>query len=158
MVVRGIIFNLYRFFWNLLFSVTGYRTVILLNLFINIVVLSTIRFTLEIQGLYLFLVFLMNSCIGGFLVMTPTFAQIVFGQVTGSNIYGFYWCCFGVANFIQYAFVSQLSDDIGFDGVIYISLGMCVVAVPMVICGNFQGPWKNSIEELGYCIKCRKEE
>lgn len=91
--------------------------------------------------MYLFLVFLINCCIGGFLVMTPTFAQIVFGQVTGSNIYGFYWDCFAVANFIQYAYVSQLTDQISFDGIIYICLGMCVVAVPLVIFGKFKGPW-----------------
>ena len=99
-----------RFFWNLLFSKTGYRTVILLNLSINIVVFSVIRFTVSIPELYLFMVFLINSCIGGFLVMTPTFAQIVFGQETGSNIYGFYWECFAIANFISYAYVSRLTE------------------------------------------------
>lgn len=143
-----------RFFWNLLFSRTGYKTIILINLTIQILVYSTIRFTIYTPGLYLFLVFLINCCLGCFLVVTPTFAQIVFGQRTGSNIYGFYWSTFGVANFIAYAFVAGLIPYIEFDGVIYVCLGMCVLTIPMIVLGRFEGPWENSLESLKYCLCC----
>lgn len=42
-----------RFFWNLLFNKTGYKTVILSLLTIAIIVFSTIRFTTLIQEAYL---------------------------------------------------------------------------------------------------------
>lgn len=79
-------------------------------------------------------------------------AQALFGQRTGSNIYGFYFEVFAVANFLQFGFVQGLSTTIGFDAVIYICLGMCVLAVPIVLLTTFQGPWKNDTSQLGYCI------
>jgi hypothetical protein len=86
------------------------------------------------------------------LVIAPTLAQALFGQRTGSNIYGFYWTCFATANFIGYAYVSQLSKKISFDNVIYICLGMCCLAIPLLTCFKFQGPWKNSTLALEYFI------
>ncbi len=80
---------------------------------------------------------------GGILVTTPTVVQVIFGQKTGSNIYGFYWCVIAATNFIQYSYVSNLSETIGFDNIIYIVLGMAVLAVPIVIFTKFQGPWMN---------------
>ncbi len=84
-----------------------------------------------------------NFCIGGLLVTTPTVAQAIYGQKTGSNIYGFYWEVVALANFTQYLFVSNLSKTIGFDNIIYICLGMACLAVPLVIVTKFQGPWEN---------------
>ena len=140
-----------RFCWNLLFNRTGYKFVMLLNIFLCICVLGSIRFAVGAdRSLYLFLVFVMNCCLGGYLVITPTFSQLVFGQETGSNIYGFYWETYSIANFIQYAFVSGLSSVIGFENVIYICTGMCVLAIPLVISTTWQGPWLNETDRLEY--------
>jgi hypothetical protein len=95
-------------------------------------------------------VFLANCCIGGYLVTAPTFAQVVFGHRIGSNIYGFFWCIIGTANFVQFAYVQGLSLSIGFDHVIYICLGMCIAALPFVIFSKFQGPWENSTAHLEF--------
>lgn len=89
--------------------------------------------------------------------MTPTYVQIVFGQKIGSDITGMFWEMFGIANLVQYAFVSGLSPRIGFDGIIYICLGMELIAVCLIIFGNFEGPWKNPTEQLGYCVECCKK-
>jgi hypothetical protein len=129
-----------------------YKTVTLLNLTISIIVYSTIRFTVEIPEAYLIEVFLANCCIGGLLVTAPTMAQALFGQRTGSNIYGFYFEVFAVANFLQFGFVQGLSTNIGFDWVIYICLAMCIVAVPILIFTDFQGPWKNDNSQLKFCM------
>ena len=70
-----------RFLWNVLFNKTGYKFVMLLNIFLCIIVLGTIRLTIDASPiLYLFMVFVMNCCLGGYLVITPTFSQLVFGQ------------------------------------------------------------------------------
>ena len=131
-----------RFLWNVLFNKTGYKFVMLLNIFLCIIVLGTIRFTIDVDPiLYLFMVFVMNCCLGGYLVITPTFSQLVFGQETGSNVYGFYWETYSIANFIQFAFVSGLNDKIGFENIIYICMGMCVLSIPLVITTTWQGPW-----------------
>lgn len=52
---------------------------------------------------------------GGFLVMTPTVLQVIFGPKVGSNIYGFYWTVFGLSNLLQFAFVSELSKQVSFN-------------------------------------------
>lgn len=80
-----------------------------LNICILLIALGTIRFTvLESHQAYLFLVFVVNCCLGGFLVITPIFSQVVFGQATGSNVYGLFWSTYSIANFIQFAYVSTL--------------------------------------------------
>lgn len=89
---------------------------------------------------------------------TPTVAQVIFGQKTGSNIYGFYWCAIALGNFIQYFYVSNLSKKIGFDNVIYICLGMAVCAIPIVLFTKFQGPWMNETIALEYCINCQSSQ
>ncbi len=80
---------------------------------------------------------------GGILVGAPTFLQIVFGQVVGSNSYGIFWEVFALANLLQYGFVSGLSLLITFDGIIYICLGMSVIAMLIVVLGDFKAPWNN---------------
>ena len=146
------------FFWNFLFSRTGYRFVATLNLLIQIVVFSTIRFTVQNTTAYLFLILLNGIYIGGMIVRVPTFLHIVFGQNVGSNTYGMFWKVFGLANLLQYGYVSGVTPKIGFDGIIYIWLGMSVVSLLIITFGNFQGPWKNPTDELGYCISCIKEK
>jgi len=80
-----------RFVWNIFFLKTGYKTVMLIILGASITVYSTIRFTVHIEGVYLIEVLIINFCIGGLLGTTPTVVQAIYGQKTGSNIYGFYW-------------------------------------------------------------------
>lgn len=80
-----------RFFWNIFFLKTGYKTVLLTVLGISIAVYSTIRFTVHIPGAYMVEILLINTCIGGLLVSTPTVIQVIFGQRVGEYIYGFYW-------------------------------------------------------------------
>ena len=75
------------------------------------------------------------------MVTIPTLSQILYGQIIGSKVYGFFWNCVATANFIQFAYVKGLSPEIGFDNVIYICLGMCILAVPIVIFTKFEGPW-----------------
>ena len=118
------------------------------NLGIQIVVYAIIRFTVDTQGAYLFMVFLINCCLGGLLVMAPTVAQVIFGQHTGSNIYGFYWTVFALANMLQFGFVSGVSEKIGFNGVIYICLGMTVFAEIVLLVYRFEAPWKNPMDHL----------
>ena len=114
-----------------------------LNLSIQIVVFATIRFTVPESGAYLFLILMNGICIGGMLVGAPTFLQIVFGQVVGSNVYGIYWEVFGLANLLQYGYVSGISSKIAFNGIIYICLGMSSLALIIVVFGNFEASWKN---------------
>lgn len=100
----------------------------------------------------MFEVFLINCCVGGFQASTPASVQTIFGVNVGSKIYGFYWCALATSNFIGYFLVSNLSKTIGFDSVIYITLGMTIAAIPIVIFTKFQGPWGNDTVALEYCI------
>jgi len=140
-----------RFFWNLLFNKTGYKTVLLTILTLCMIVFSTIRFTVDLKEVYLVEVFIVNCCLGGFLVSTPTASQSLYGHNTGSTIYGIYLEMFGAANLVSYLYVSLLSHVIGFNNVIYVCLGMVVLAMPLVIMTKYQGPWENDVSQLGFC-------
>ena len=148
MDVRGNYIYIFRFFWNLLFSRTGYRFVASLNMLIQIVIFSTIRFAVENTSAYMFLILLNGICMGGMIVGAPTFVHVVFGQNVGSNAYGMFWNTFGLANLLQYGYVSGVTPKIGFDGIIYIWLGMSVVSLMTVKLSNFEGS----------CISCIKEK
>jgi hypothetical protein len=129
-----------------------------LNLSIQLVLFSTIRFVIFSPGLFMLYIFLSNFCIGGFLGTTTTLLQLVFGVKVGSAAYGVFWFVFSTSNFIQYIFVSSVASKITFDGIIYICLGMSVVALLFVIFGNFQAPWRNCPKYLGYCVRFNKSE
>jgi hypothetical protein len=140
-VVSAIANGCSRYLWNILFNKTGYKTTMLGILSLVIIVCVTIRFTVNMRGLYMFIVFVMNCCVGGFQVTTPTVSQTVYGHKIGSQLYGFFWCCLALSNSISYLFVANLSKKIGFDIIIYICLGMSVVSIPIIIFTKFQGPW-----------------
>lgn len=150
------IIYLSRPLWNLLLKNTGYKFIIVFNFGIQIIIFSTIRFTVNIQGLFLFYIFMSNVCIGGLLGTTPTLLHLIFGVKVGSSAYAVYWQVFAISNFLQYGFVIGLSPLISFDGVLYICLGMTVLAMIFILLANFQAPWKNSLEHLGYCVYCQK--
>jgi len=141
-----------RFLWNVVFVKTGYRFVMISIMSIAMIVYATIRFTVYNKAAYLVEIFLINTCLGGLLVTTPTVVQTIFGQKTGSNIYGFFWCVIATGNWIQYFYVANLSYTIGFNNIIYICLGMGVLAFPILVFNNFQGPWNNPTDYLGYFI------
>jgi predicted MFS family arabinose efflux permease len=140
-----------RFLWNLFFSKTGYKTVMISVYTLAILVFSTIKFSTVSNAIYLIEIFIINCCLGGFLVTTPTSLLSIYGSTTGSNIFGLYWENFGIANLIGYVFISQLAKVIGFDGVIYVCLGMTVVALILVTFTKFQGPWANDTKHLEFC-------
>lgn len=52
--------------------------------------------------------------------------------------------------------MAYLSHDIGFNNVIYISLGFAVASFPIIIFNNFQGPWKNPLDHMGWFIDLNK--
>lgn len=152
-----VILYLSRFLWNVLLNHTGYRFIILLNISIQIIIYSALRFSVESYGGFMLLIILINLCLGGFLGTTPTFVQLVFGVKVGSNAYFFFWEIFGVSNMIQYAFVNGLAPKITFNGIIYICLGMSIFSGFLAIVSNFEAPWKNSLEHLGYFNSCNKK-
>ena len=141
-----------RYFWNLIFIKSGYKTTMLILIGLVMGVCISIRFTVYNKGLYMFVVVIMNMCLGGFTVTTPTCSQTIYGHKVGSRLYGFFWCALSLSNFISYLFVSNLSKKIGFDIVIYICLAMSVAAIPIIVFTKFQGPWLNSTAELEFCI------
>lgn len=142
-----------RFLWNFLFNKTGFKTVLLTILALLIIVFATIRLTVTNQSAYLFEVFVVNCCLGGLLVATPTGLQSIFGITTGTKIYAVYMVNFGLANLIAWVYISQLSNVIGFNNVIYICLFMVVVDIPVIAMMKFQGPWKNDTSQLEFYIK-----
>jgi predicted MFS family arabinose efflux permease len=157
-VIGGIGNGCSRFFWNLFFNKTGFKTVLLTIITLLMIVFATIRFTVTNQSAYLFEVFMINCCLGGFLVVTPTGLQTIYGHTTGSKIYAVYMVNFALANFIAWVYISQLSNVIGFNNVIYICLFMMGIAVPVVVLIKFQGPWDNDTSQLEFYVRYEIEK
>lgn len=80
-----------RFFWSLFLNKTGFKTVLLVIIAVCVGVYVTIRFAKFSEVGYLIEIFLINCCLGGFMVSTPTAVHCLYGHKTGSNIYGIYW-------------------------------------------------------------------
>jgi hypothetical protein len=148
----------FRFLWNLLFLYTGYKFVMVLNFSIQLAIYAALRFTVTSIGGYLACIVAVGCCMGGFLVMTPTVVQAIFGQLFGSQAYGLFWTCFGLANLTQYLFVNYLEFSITFNGIIYLCMVMLFVAGLVVVFGNFQAPWKNPQDHMGYCVTFAKRK
>lgn len=72
--------GLSRFIWGTIFTKTGYRFVVCLNLTITIIVLATLKFSVLNKAGFIIEIFLANFCIGGYFVSLPSYGQIVFGQ------------------------------------------------------------------------------
>jgi len=142
-----------RFFWNLLFSKTGLKTVLLTVFTLSMIVFSTIRFTVEIKKAYLFEIFVIECCLGGLMVSTPTGLQSIYGPAIGSKIYGLYWETFSFSYLLAWIFVSQLTNKIGFNNIIYICLFMMALAFPVVVFLKFQGPWENDTTQLEFFVQ-----
>jgi len=83
-VIGGVGNGCSRFLWNLLFAKTGFKTVFLSVLTLSMIVFATIRFTVDIKEAYLIEIFILNCCLGGFLGVTPTGLQSLYGHTTGS--------------------------------------------------------------------------
>jgi hypothetical protein len=143
---------IFRILWNLFFNKTGYKTVLLTLITIEILVFSTIHLAKTNKAAYLIEVLFANICIGGIFGTAPSFSQIVFGHKTGSNLYGFIFLAISTSNFIAFGYVKGLSTSIGFDSVIYIVLGMSIACIPLIIFSKFQGNWLNSTMSLEYSI------
>jgi hypothetical protein len=107
-ILAGIASGGCRIFWNIIFMRTGYRFVMSVMMGMAVVVYASIKFSLSSQIGYLFEIFIIHLSLGGFMVTTPTVVQIVFGQRTGSNIYGFFWCTIAIGNWIQYFLVGHI--------------------------------------------------
>lgn len=87
------------------------------------------------------MIFVANSCLGGFLVLNITHSHIVFGIDVGSNLDLFYWSFFSFSNFIGYFYVSGLSGVIGFNNIFYICLAMNLSVYPLLYCFHFESKW-----------------
>ena len=139
-----------RIFWNMIFLRTGYRFVMCVMMGMATAVYASIQFSVSSESGYLIEIFVIHLCLGGFLVTTPTVVQIIFGQRTGSNIYGFFWCVISIGNWIHYFFVGHLEKLIGLNNIIEICLGMTVLTFFIFIFHSYQGPWENSLKDLGW--------
>lgn len=111
---------------------------------LQIIVYSSFRYAVHNPGAYLFLILINGICVGGNIAATPTYCQIVFGIKWGSKVFGLYIISLSIANFLQYGLLVGVAPIISLDGVIYICLGIVILALFILIITNFQGPWKNS--------------
>ena len=147
----------YRIVWNYAFTKVGYKFILMICIIIEIIVFSSIRFTLHLPGLYLVLVCLVNCCFGGFISLTSAYCNFVYGHRIGSKVFGICLITTGCATFAQFGLVLGLSPIITIDGVIYIVLGMAVVNFFIILFYKFQGPWENSLDHLGFLLPDKKE-
>jgi len=101
--LSGSFFNGFtRIIWGYIFRNIGFKFTFLLAVSLNILVYTTFLLVDITYYLYIFLFALIGTNLGGLMVMFPNSCLLIFGDIIGESIYGFYWAVFGISNFVQY--------------------------------------------------------
>lgn len=92
---------------------------------VNIIIYSTLRFTVTTPGAYCFMIIVSNVMLGAFLAMAPTQCWKTFGPSVGGDIYGIYWICISLSNLTAYGIATRVDLNIAF--YIFVATSLCSV-------------------------------
>jgi hypothetical protein len=98
-----------------------------------------------------FIFYTLNSIsLGGFMVIFPNVAQLVFGKRIGESIYSYYWIAFSLGNFFQFGISLLLTNNptssADYSEVLFF-FSLCVIGAIVICCKEkLQGAWNNSLD------------
>lgn len=102
--------NLWRLFWGLGFKSIGFKYLYMLGVCLDIIVFTCLL-TVNLNEVTYILLFATHFIVqGGWLVLFPNVCLLVFGDIIGESIYGFYYACFAFTSFCQYLISSNIAD------------------------------------------------
>jgi hypothetical protein len=122
-----------RIFWSMLFGKIGLRKFYFIVMVTNIIFFCTIQFTIYNQALYFLMVVLINLNYAAMISIGPSIPQYKFGAKIGEKIYGFYFSCFAISNFLEYALIDGFLNILNWNQLFYICSGMCLTVIVIVL-------------------------
>lgn len=120
--------GLVRFPWNFGFKKVGLKYIFMVFGIKNIILFCLINLTVYNQSLYCFMVVMCNVSLGGFFGIMPSQSLKLYGQKVGSDIYGFFWTVFVMANFTQYG----LGTSVDLRTLFYVFAGLSGISAVLV--------------------------
>ncbi len=120
-----------RIIWGILLDKYQFKASYILLLSLQFIEGISLKFIIEYQWIYLIWVGVSFFCLGGHLVLFPTFCVRCFGLKVGPQAYGF--ICWGLflGNALQTLAVIGLKNVIGFENVGFLLSGLSLICLGM---------------------------
>ncbi|EAS00154.1 oxalate/formate antiporter family transporter (macronuclear) [Tetrahymena thermophila SB210] len=150
--LAGIANGISRPVWAGLLDRFKFKNLLILIICIQITISLSFQATSQSEVFFAIWVFIAHFCFGGVLGMLPVFSAQLNGVKIGSQLFGFYWYGFSIANLIQFVLVLELKKQIGFNNIFYIYFGQLVVAFIIMNYFQFKIQWSK------YYLNKKKEE
>lgn len=138
-----------RIFWGFLFSRVGFKILFCVAAGLNLSAFILIMASND-PTIYFIFYTLSSISLGGFMVIFPNVAQLIFGKKIGESIYSYYWVAFSLSNFFQFGITYLLTtnsssyDD--YSEVLFF-FTLCVIGSIVLVCREkLQGSWNNSLD------------
>ncbi|KAL4478656.1 hypothetical protein ABPG74_006891 [Tetrahymena malaccensis] len=150
--LAGIANGISRPVWAGLLDKFKFKNLLILIICIQIAISLSFQATNQSEVFFAIWVFIVHFCFGGVLGMLPVFSAQLNGVKIGSQLFGFYWYGFSIANLIQFVLVLELKKQIGFNNIFYIYFGQLIVAFIIMNYFSFKIEWSK------YYMTKKKEE
>ncbi|KAL4470904.1 hypothetical protein ABPG72_005938 [Tetrahymena utriculariae] len=139
--LAGIANGISRPVWAGLLDRFKFKYLLILVICLQIITSLSFQATNQSKAFFTIWVFIVHFCFGGVLGMLPVFSAQLNGVKIGSQLFGFYWYGFSIANLIQFVLVLKLQTLIGFNNIFYIYFGQLVVAFIIMNYFQFKIEW-----------------
>ncbi|EAR82644.1 oxalate/formate antiporter (macronuclear) [Tetrahymena thermophila SB210] len=139
--ISGIANGLCRPMWSTLLDKFSFKRVLQVLLTIEIITSLSLQSTHINQVFFILWICIIHMTLGGTLGMWPVFSSQINGVKIGSQLYGFYWYGFTLANLLQFLLVLYTKKSIGFNKIFYIYFAQAFVALCIITFYNFKVNW-----------------
>ncbi|KAL4470917.1 hypothetical protein ABPG72_005951 [Tetrahymena utriculariae] len=139
--ISGIANGFCRPLWSTLLDKFSFKRVLQILLTIEIITSLSLQSTHISQIFFVFWICIIHMTLGGTLSMWPVFSSQINGVKIGSQLYGFYWYGFTLANLLQFLLVLYFKKKIGFNKIFYIYFAQALVGLLIVTFYNFKVNW-----------------
>ncbi|KAL4470902.1 hypothetical protein ABPG72_005936 [Tetrahymena utriculariae] len=139
--LAGLANGISRPVWSGLLDKFKYKHLLIVAISIQIVTSLSLQATNQSTVFFAIWIFIIHFCLGGVLGMLPVFSAQLNGVKIGSQLYGFYFYGFSIANLIQFIIVLELKKEIGFNNIFYIYFAQLFLAFIIIICFQFKIKW-----------------
>ncbi|KAL4478673.1 hypothetical protein ABPG74_006908 [Tetrahymena malaccensis] len=139
--ISGIANGFCRPIWSTLLDKFSFKRVLQILLTIEIITSLSLQSTHINQVFYIIWICLIHMTLGGTLSMWPVFSSQINGVKIGSQLYGFYWYGFTIANLLQFLLVLYVKKTIGFNKIFYIYFAQAFVGLLIITFYNFKVNW-----------------
>ncbi|KAL4478652.1 hypothetical protein ABPG74_006887 [Tetrahymena malaccensis] len=139
--LAGIANGISRPIWAGLLDKFKYKNLLILVICLQIATCLSLQATNQSMAFFAVWIFLIQFFFGGVLGMLPAFSAQLNGVKIGSQLFGFYFYGFSIANLIQFILVLELKKEIGFNNIFYICLGQLVFALIIISYFQFKIKW-----------------